>query len=183
LSDNEELVFHLKQQQLIELIRKGDVDAALEFAQRELASLGQENVRTSALLVAAHRLRLTQLHAAATTTNTLAQPHFLGELERTMALLAFDVNSTSSPVASLLETRQRYALTFASCPLVRVSLPAGDEDEPLGLQLTVSLCERRLKVASEANAALLINQGQDKGMSAFAGRVRAQHQHRRRRRC
>ena len=44
LNENTELVFHLKQQQLIELIRKGDVDAALEFAQRELSSLGQENV-------------------------------------------------------------------------------------------------------------------------------------------
>jgi len=46
LNENTELVFHLKQQQLIELIRKGDVDAALEFAQRELSSLGQENVHT-----------------------------------------------------------------------------------------------------------------------------------------
>jgi len=96
LNENTELVFHLKQQQLIELIRKGDVDAALDFAQRELSSLGQEN------------------------------PHFLGELERTMALLAFDVTNTTSPVASLLETRQR------------------------------------LKVASEVNAALLVNQGQEK---------------------
>lgn len=54
------LYFHLQQQKLIELIRAGDVDAALAFAEDELAPRGEEN-----------------------------RP-FLKELERTMTLLAFD---------------------------------------------------------------------------------------------
>jgi hypothetical protein len=45
LDTNPELVFHLKQQQLIELIKKGDITQALEFAQDELAPRGEENVR------------------------------------------------------------------------------------------------------------------------------------------
>ncbi len=119
LNENTELVFHLKQQQLIELIRKGDVDAALEFAQRELSSLGQENVRATHT-TRAHTRHTRHTHDTHTTHTggmmcaTLMfsmvgadQPHFLGELERTMALLAFDVTNTTSPVASLLEARQR----------------------------------------------------------------------------
>jgi glucose-induced degradation protein 8 len=58
--ENEALFFHLKQQKLIELIRAGDVDAALAFAETDLAPLGQEN------------------------------REFLAELERTMTLLAFE---------------------------------------------------------------------------------------------
>lgn len=46
LSDDGELLFHLKQQQLIELIRQGNIDMALEFAQKELASFGQHSVHT-----------------------------------------------------------------------------------------------------------------------------------------
>jgi hypothetical protein len=57
LDENTELVFHLKQQQLIELIRKGDVDAALEFAQRELSSLGQDNVLATHTHTRTHRTR------------------------------------------------------------------------------------------------------------------------------
>lgn len=60
LEDDKKLLFHLKQQQLLELIRDGDLDAALRFAQNELTVRGMEN------------------------------PQFLDELEQTMTLLAFE---------------------------------------------------------------------------------------------
>jgi glucose-induced degradation protein 8 len=65
LDENDSLFFHLQQQKLIELIRAGQVEAALEFAQQELAPCGKEN------------------------------RDFLKELERTMTLLAFDDASKS----------------------------------------------------------------------------------------
>jgi hypothetical protein len=43
LDSNPKLYFHLQQQTLIEYIRNGDVAAALEFAQEELAPRGEEN--------------------------------------------------------------------------------------------------------------------------------------------
>jgi len=43
LEKNELLLFKLKQQQLIELIRAGDLDKALVFAQEELAPMGAQN--------------------------------------------------------------------------------------------------------------------------------------------
>ncbi|KAI9320662.1 CTLH/CRA C-terminal to lish motif domain-containing protein [Dichotomocladium elegans] len=76
LDDNPELFFHLQQQRLIEMIRKGDFREALEFAAEELAPRGEEH------------------------------PEFLQELERTMALLAFQ-NMEESPVADLLHPNQR----------------------------------------------------------------------------
>ena len=60
LEEHAELLFHLQQQRLIELIRKGSVEEALEFAQDQLAPLGEDH------------------------------PKFLEELERTVALLIFD---------------------------------------------------------------------------------------------
>lgn len=44
LDTNPELYFHLQQQKLIELIRSGKIEEALEFAQEELAPRGEENV-------------------------------------------------------------------------------------------------------------------------------------------
>lgn len=76
LEENAQLFFHLQQQKLIELIRTGDVAAALDFAEKELAPRGEEN------------------------------PQFLTELERTMALLAFD-DKSKCPVADLLQPAQR----------------------------------------------------------------------------
>ncbi|KAL2473620.1 LisH and RanBPM domains containing protein [Forsythia ovata] len=70
LDTNPQLFFHLQQQRLIELIRNGKVDEALEFAQEELAPRGEEN------------------------------QSFLEELERTVALLAFE-DVTRCPVAIL----------------------------------------------------------------------------------
>ncbi|ESQ29333.1 hypothetical protein EUTSA_v10023660mg [Eutrema salsugineum] len=60
LDTNPELFFHLQQQRLIELIRQGRTEEALEFAQEELAPRGEENQA------------------------------FLAELEKTVALLVFE---------------------------------------------------------------------------------------------
>ena len=60
LEERHELLFHLQRQRLIELIRRGAVAEALEFAQEQLAPRGEDN------------------------------PEFLAELERTMALLVFE---------------------------------------------------------------------------------------------
>eukprot|EP00179_Madagascaria_erythrocladioides_P028354 CAMPEP_0198340738 /NCGR_PEP_ID=MMETSP1450-20131203/45942_1 /TAXON_ID=753684 ORGANISM="Madagascaria erythrocladiodes, Strain CCMP3234" /NCGR_SAMPLE_ID=MMETSP1450 /ASSEMBLY_ACC=CAM_ASM_001115 /LENGTH=231 /DNA_ID=CAMNT_0044045731 /DNA_START=27 /DNA_END=722 /DNA_ORIENTATION=+ len=76
LDQNPELYFHLQQQKLIELIREGSIDEALTFAQEELAPRGEET------------------------------PAFLAELEKTMALLAFD-DKGNCPVAELLDSAQR----------------------------------------------------------------------------
>ncbi|KAG9285822.1 hypothetical protein G9A89_013247 [Geosiphon pyriformis] len=76
LDTNPELYFHLQQQRLIEYIRQGKVAEALEFAQDELAPRGEEN------------------------------PEFLEELERTMALLAFE-DTSQSPIGDLLHPAQR----------------------------------------------------------------------------
>jgi len=69
--DNPQLFFHLQQQILIEHIRNGRIAEALEFAQTQLAPRGEEN------------------------------PEFLADLERTMALLAFD--STPDPPLAIAE--------------------------------------------------------------------------------
>lgn len=60
LDSNPKIAFHLQQQQMIELIRSGQVEAALAFAQEELAPRAESH------------------------------PEFLRELEKTMALLVFD---------------------------------------------------------------------------------------------
>ncbi|EFJ33948.1 hypothetical protein SELMODRAFT_437992 [Selaginella moellendorffii] len=76
LDTNPQLFFHLQQQRLIELIRSGKLEEALEFAQEELAPRGEEN------------------HS------------FLEELERTVALLAFE-DTSNCPVGDLLDFSQR----------------------------------------------------------------------------
>ena len=76
LDSKEFLYFHLQQQRLIELIREKDIEAAVEFAQNQLAEQGNESKL------------------------------FLEELERTMALLAFD-NPEDSPFGELLQPSQR----------------------------------------------------------------------------
>lgn len=70
------LYFHLQQQRLIELIREKDIESAVEFAQNQLAEIGNES------------------------------SEFLEELERTMALLAFD-SPEESPFGELLHPSQR----------------------------------------------------------------------------
>lgn len=76
LDTNPGLFFRLQQQRLIELIRSGRVEEAIEFAQDELAPRGEENAGQ------------------------------LEELERTVALLAFE-DGASSPVGDLLLPSQR----------------------------------------------------------------------------
>ncbi|XP_060559953.1 glucose-induced degradation protein 8 homolog [Ruditapes philippinarum] len=77
LLDNDRyLYFHLQQQHLIELIRQGNVEGALEYAQTHLAERGEEN------------------------------PEILSELERTLALLAFE-EPEKSPFGDLLHLCQR----------------------------------------------------------------------------
>ncbi|PHU19133.1 Glucose-induced degradation protein 8 -like protein [Capsicum chinense] len=76
LDTNPQLFFHLQQQRLIELIRNGKVEEALEFAQEELAPRGEEN------------------------------QSFLEELEKTVALLAFE-DVSNCPIGELLDVSQR----------------------------------------------------------------------------
>ncbi len=76
LDDDRRLFFLLQQQQLIELVRGGQVEEALRFAADHLAERGEED------------------------------PAVLEELERTMALLAFE-DPTASPFADLLSTSHR----------------------------------------------------------------------------
>ncbi|KAI6129231.1 CTLH/CRA C-terminal to lish motif domain-containing protein [Pisolithus croceorrhizus] len=78
LDTNPALYFRLQQQKLIELIRQSRIVEALQFAQDELAPRGEES------------------------------PEFLAELERTMALLAFDTTSSPPPaITDLLSPAQR----------------------------------------------------------------------------
>eukprot|EP01095_Lingulamoeba_sp_RSL-Kostka_P005157 TRINITY_DN164_c0_g2_i3.p1 TRINITY_DN164_c0_g2~~TRINITY_DN164_c0_g2_i3.p1 ORF type:complete len:222 (-),score=67.26 TRINITY_DN164_c0_g2_i3:463-1128(-) len=78
LDTNPDLIFSLKQQQLIEMIRNNKIDEALIFAQEEIAPKG------------------------------LKQKEFLEEIERTMALFAFsEENQSDSPVGELLSNNQR----------------------------------------------------------------------------
>lgn len=65
LDTDARLFFHLQQQRLLELIRRGDEEEVLRFAQSELAPLGEEN------------------------------HDFLDELEQTLALLAFEDPASS----------------------------------------------------------------------------------------
>merc|ERR1712154_676081 len=70
------LFFHLQQQQLIELIRESRVEDAIRFSSEQLAERGEED------------------------------PSVLEELERTMALLAFE-EPMNSPFADLLSHSHR----------------------------------------------------------------------------
>lgn len=77
LLDNDRyLYFHLQQQHLIELIRQRNIEGALDYAQTHLAERGEEN------------------------------PDILTELERTLALLAFE-DPEKSPFGELLHLSQR----------------------------------------------------------------------------
>lgn len=60
LDTDSKLFFHLQQQHLLELIKQGDIEKVLEFAQGELSARGEEN------------------------------PEFLDELEQSLGLLAFE---------------------------------------------------------------------------------------------
>ncbi|XP_043189987.1 glucose-induced degradation protein 8-A homolog isoform X1 [Amphibalanus amphitrite] len=76
LDSDRYLYFHLQQQHLIELIRAGRIEEALAFAQQSLAERGEENTEV------------------------------LAELERTLALLAFE-DPANSPFGDLLNSSHR----------------------------------------------------------------------------
>jgi len=77
LLDNDRyLYFHLQQLHLIELIRAGKIEDALTFAQTQMSEAGESN------------------------------PEVLSELERTLALLAFE-QPQKSPFSDLLEQSHR----------------------------------------------------------------------------
>ncbi|PWZ02704.1 hypothetical protein BCV70DRAFT_4865 [Testicularia cyperi] len=105
LDNNPLLFFHLQQQRLIELIRGGRINEALSFAAEELAPRGEEH------------------------------PDLLPELERTMALLAFDL------------------------PKANGVLAAGPLAAPQHVAELLSPSQR-LKTAGELNAAILASQSQ-----------------------
>lgn len=77
LDSRPQLYFHLQQQQLIEFVREKKIEKALEFAQNAMAELSIEN------------------------------SEYLDELEKTMALLAYE-NPELSPFAELLNFSQRH---------------------------------------------------------------------------
>jgi len=79
LDGNRYLLFHLQQQKLIELIREQKVEEAIEFAGNNLAERGEEDSKV------------------------------LAELERTLALLAFE-DPFASPFSDLLSHNHRQQL-------------------------------------------------------------------------
>jgi len=120
LDTNPALYFHLQQQKLIEFIRHGRIAEALEFAQEELAPRGEES------------------------------PEFLSELERTMALLAFEA-SASSPLAisELLSPAQRMKTAGEVNAAILESLSQGKEVKLVGLLKLLCWGESMLEERAE----------------------------------
>ena len=107
LDTNPALHFHLQQQRLIELIRQGRTDEAIAFAQSELAPRGERD------------------------------PALLDELERTMALLVYEMGEGMTTATTTTATATNAHL-----------------QELLDVR-------RRSRIASELNAAILARQNQD----------------------
>ena len=98
------MYFRLQQQKLIEYIRQGNIAEALQFAQEELAPRGEES------------------------------PEFLAELERTMALLAFESSPMMpSSVSELLSPTQRMKTAAEVNSAILESLSQGKEAKLVGL--------------------------------------------------
>ena len=94
----------MQQQKLIEFIRHGRISEALAFAQEELAPRGEES------------------------------PEFLSELERTMALLAFESSSSAPPeILELLSSGQRMKTAGEVNAAILESLSQGKEVKLVGL--------------------------------------------------
>jgi hypothetical protein len=116
LDTNPQLYFHLQQQKLIEFIRHGQIAEALQFAQDELAPRGEES------------------------------PEFLSELERTMALLAFDSTpSAPSGIAELLSPAQRMKTAGEVNAAILESLSQGKEVKLVQLLKLMHWGERMLE--------------------------------------
>ncbi|KAJ3549649.1 hypothetical protein NM688_g5157 [Phlebia brevispora] len=104
LDTNPALYFRLQQQKLIEYIRQGNIPEALEFAQEELAPRGEES------------------------------PEFLSELEKTMALLAFDSSPAApSSIMDLLSPAQRLKTAGEVNAAILESLSQGKTAKLVGL--------------------------------------------------
>lgn len=104
LDTNPGLYFHLQQQKLIEYIRLGRIAEALQFAQEELAPRGEES------------------------------PEYLSELERTMALLAFESSPAAPPaISELLSPAQRMKTAGEVNAAILESLSQGKEAKLVGL--------------------------------------------------
>ncbi|KAB5594379.1 Mitogen-activated protein kinase kinase kinase [Ceratobasidium theobromae] len=116
LDANPSLYFHLQQQRLIEYIRAGRTTEALQFAQSELAPRGFEN------------------------------PEFLSELERTMALLAFDqVPDPPADIAELLLPAQRTRTASELNAAILASMGQGVEPKLVGLMRLLAWGENLLE--------------------------------------
>ncbi|GAA6039604.1 hypothetical protein JCM8097_002207 [Rhodosporidiobolus ruineniae] len=113
------LHFHLLQQQLIELIRSGQIPTALAFAQNELAPLAEEH------------------------------PKFLKELERTMALLAFELPTMSLDPSAASSSSSAAAPAAPSAPVEAASAADGKKKTKKG-----ALGKSSSKAASSAADAL-----------------------------
>lgn len=128
LEARRDLLFALHRQHLVELIRRGDVDAALSFAQEYLAPLAQENVRVACFCSFARLSLLTPLPLLAKPT----QPEFRPELERAMALLAFENEAQAAAVspalAALWAPEARHLVASQLNAAILVS--QGQESEP-----------------------------------------------------
>ncbi|KAK0208102.1 lish motif-containing protein [Desarmillaria ectypa] len=120
LDTNPALYFHLQQQKLIEFIRHGRIADALRFAQEELAPRGEES------------------------------PEFLTELERTMALLAFEsTSSTPTSISDLLSPAQRLKTAGEVNAAILESLSQGKEVKLVGLLKLLSWGETMLEPRAE----------------------------------
>ncbi|OCH90681.1 lish motif-containing protein [Obba rivulosa] len=104
LDTNPALYFRLQQQKLIEYIRQGRIEEALQFAQEELAPRGEES------------------------------PEFLSELEKTMALLAFESSPQAPPtISELLSPAQRMRTAGEVNAAILESLSQGKEAKLVSL--------------------------------------------------
>jgi len=120
LAGNKDLIFHLKKQRLIELIRDGNLDAVLSYAQSEMVPcLSEDNPNVD----------------------------LLEELEKTMALLAFE-DPKGCPLGDLLHHHQRRSTADRLNNAILLSL--NQENEPtvphLLKMLQVSQTQLGLKV-------------------------------------
>ena len=149
LDKRPELSFALQQQRLIEMARKGDVEGALAHAREYLAPAagvggkandddddedededgdeemmmteGNDNLPRSPTTQAAAKAEREQERASAAAAARLLLP----ELERTVALLAFD-DPASSPLADLLSQQQRAKVAaLANAALLEAAGAAG----------------------------------------------------------
>ncbi|THV07696.1 hypothetical protein K435DRAFT_959761 [Dendrothele bispora CBS 962.96] len=127
LDTNPKLYFRLQQQKLIELIRQGRTTEAIEFAQEELAPRGEES------------------------------PEFLGELEKTMSLLAFEASSTTpAEIGELLSPAQRMKTAGEVNAAILESLSQGKEVKLVSLLKLLSWGTSMLSEQAEVPSKLLL---------------------------